>query len=319
VPELVKAEDFTTRQKFVNVAPAMLAVGIIETLVIAGAPDEAPTVGRLLGRLEIYGWIGGAVLIVSAVVLVLLLEPLELATIRFMEGYWNPFGPLAAAAQLGLWLQQRRHSRLQWISDEFPGTAQSDAAYRKLKDFPDGWPLLPTSLGNTLRAMEEQAGEPYGLNSLTAWPRLYEALPEAGLKRMSEKRNALDTAARLCLSLALAAIISFGLLAKHGWWLLAPAGMLALAAIAYQASIAAARNYGITACAMFDVHRLKLLQLMRIEMPPSLQEELQVNKVLMKLWEREIARAPNDDIKYGRTDTDVGLHHQRSRPGQNHP
>jgi multisubunit Na+/H+ antiporter MnhG subunit len=318
MPDLVTAEDFTTRQKFVNVAPALLLIGIVQTLIVAGTPKQAPDVYRLIRRLDDYGWVGVAVLVVGAVLLALLLEPLELATIRFMEGYWNSFGYLAPMAELGVWIQSRRRARMRWITREVSGGEEASTASRKLDDLPRLWPLLPTSLGNALRAMEERAGSPYGLDALSAWPRLYEALPETTVKRAADMRNALDTAARLCLSLLLAAGVSAGLLAMHGWWLLAPAAMLALAVVAYRAAVAAARNYGNTVCAIFDVHRLKLLQLMRIEMPPSLNAEFEINRVLTALWTRD-ALGPGDDLAYGRTDTDIGLLHQRSRASKNNP
>lgn len=300
--DLVTAEDFTTRQKFVNVAPALLLLGVIEALVVAGAPKQAPDVYRLIRRLQDYGWVGAAALVVGAVLLALLLEPLELATIRLVEGYWSAFGWLAPAADLGVWIQTRRKARMSWIRDELSGTADSVTARRVLDDLPQEWELLPTSLGNALRAMEERAGSPYGLNALSAWPRLYEALPEATLKRVAEMRNPLDTAARLFLSLLLAASVSAALLVRHGWWLLAPAAMLAAAAVAYQAAVAAARNYGETVCAVFDVHRLSLLELMKIERPQSLDAERKVNQILTAVWTRE-ARRPGDDLVYVRDNT----------------
>ncbi|MGN9914080.1 hypothetical protein ACTMTJ_41780 [Phytohabitans sp. LJ34] len=141
-----------------------------------------------------------------------------------------------------------------------------------------------------------------------AWPRLFEALPEQTLKQVAEARNQLDTAARLCLSLGVSALASAVLLLRHGWWLLTPAVMILLAAIAYRAAVAAAGVYGTAVCAAFDVHRLKLLQLMHIDLPQNLSEERELNETLTTLWER--ATIPSAEIKYSRTDTDVGLYHQ---------
>jgi len=308
VPDLVVAEDLTTRQKFVNLIPALLAVGIVETLILAGAPKKAPEVGRLLDRIEAYGWVGGAVLLIGSVLLALLLEPLELATIRFLEGYWSPFGPLARAGRFGIWMQERRRSRLQWIRDKAPDGEEKRHAVLRLDDLPRRRPLLPTALGNSLRAMEERAGLPYGMDALVAWPRLYYALPEATLKLVAEGRNQLDTAARLCLSLALSAMVSSGLLLRHRWWLLAPLAMILLAGVAYRAAVAAAGVYGSAVCAAFDVHRLSLLQMMRIDLPPTLSAERKINATLNALWKR--ASIPTGDITYSKTDTDVGLFHR---------
>jgi hypothetical protein len=308
VPDLVGAEDFTIRQKFVNLIPALLAVGIVETLIVAGAPDQAPDVYRLLRRIAEYGWAGAAGLTIGAVLLALLLEPLELATIRFLEGYWRPSGWLGRVAVIGIWIQERRRSRLRWIRNNATDEAQKREAVLRLAELPRLRPLLPTHLGNTLRGVEEQAGLPYELDALVAWPRLFDALPEQTLKQVAQGRNQLDTAARLCLSLGASAVVSVGLLARHSWWLLAPAAMVLLAAVAYRAAVAAAGIYGTSVFAAFDVHRLRLLQLMRVEVPRNLSEERELNKTLTKLWKR--TTIPSAEVKYSRTDTDVGLHHQ---------
>jgi hypothetical protein len=54
---------------------------------------------------------------------------------------------------------------------------------------------------------------------------------------------------------------------------------------------------------VFDVHRLKLLQLMRVELPPNLSKEKELNQYLMALWQRNIM--PDGEITYAGKDTDV--------------
>ncbi|MFG1993780.1 hypothetical protein ACGFJ7_27770 [Actinoplanes sp. NPDC048988] len=306
--DLVAVEDFTYRQKIVNLIPAMLAIGIVGLLIIAGAPDQAPDLDRLTRRIGDYGWNGVAVLTLGSVFLALLLEPFELGTVRFLEGYWSSTGWLHRAAVLGVWLQERKRSRLQWIFRTATDDARRQEVSAKLSALPMQQPLMPTQLGNTLRGMEERAGAPYELDAIYAWPRLYEALPEQTLKKVGEARNQLDVAARLCLSLATSAVIATVILAPHGWWLLAPLGLLLLAIAAYRAAIAAAMIYGDTICSVIDVHRLKLLQMMRLEMPLTLDKEREINKILAELWAREFSAA--GDLKYSRTDSDVGLHHR---------
>ncbi len=49
--------------------------------------------------------------------------------------------------------------------------------------------LRPTLPGNVLAAVESRAGEPYGLDAVVAWPRLYPLLGE-GVKAVVDDRRA---------------------------------------------------------------------------------------------------------------------------------
>jgi hypothetical protein len=307
VPELVGAGDFSTRQKFVNLVPALVAIGIVGVLVMAGAPEKAPDVHRLMRRVEDYGWVGAAYLTSGSVLLALLLEPLELASIRLLEGYGSMRGVFGSLRVSGRWIQRRRRDRLSWIEQHGDIDDQERAA-RELSRLPDPNRMLPTLLGNRLRSMEQRAGLPYELNGILTWPRLYQTLPEGAMKVVADGRNQLDTAARLCLSLALAAVVSSGLLITHEWWLLAPAAMLLMSWLAYGAAVAAAGVYTTAVFAAFDLHRLKMVQAMRIDVPAGLLAERKLNRKLMTLWDR--GNRLSKDIAYSPTETDYGLYHK---------
>ncbi|MEV6491006.1 hypothetical protein AB0M20_20690 [Actinoplanes sp. NPDC051633] len=316
MPELVGAGDFTTRQKFVNLVPALLSIGVVSILIVAGAPDQAPTIGRLTGRVKEYGWTGAAFITAGSVLAALLLEPLELASIRLLEGYGSPRGLIGRIRGHGVWMQQRRKERFEWILSNTADVAERRHAAQMVNRMPFESALLPTSLGNRLRHMEEQAGKPYELISLRAWPRLYLVLPESTQKVVADGRNQLDTAARLCLSLALTSVVVLGLLFRHGWWMLAALALFLLSCLAYRSAVEAAGVYATAVFAAYDVHRLKLLQAMHLNIPSGLLAERELNDDLMSLWRR-----PNVhpfDIPYGRTDSDVGVHHhiQGLRPDE---
>jgi hypothetical protein len=107
--------DLSPRLKFVNVLPSLLLMATVGGLLLSGAPDRAPDFGTMMDNAKDYGWTGAVVSTAGALVAGLLLQPLELASIRMLEGYWSPVGPLGAVGRLGAWIQHRRRSRLRWL------------------------------------------------------------------------------------------------------------------------------------------------------------------------------------------------------------
>lgn len=51
--------------------------------------------------------------------------------------------------------------------------------------------LLPTRLGNVMRAFEEYAITRYGVDGITAWPRLYQLIPQDMKAQLEERNNQL--------------------------------------------------------------------------------------------------------------------------------
>ena len=157
--------------------------------------------------------------------------------------------------------------------------ADAESRLRRLFPSDPAW-LLPTRLGNALRAAETRAGEPYGLDAVVAWPRLYPLLPDGVRALVDDQRDGLDLAARFCAVFAAAAAVSLVLLATHGWWLLVPAGCLLLAWLSYRGAVAAAVAYGEGIRAAIDLHRFDLLTAMHLPLPATLEQERAVNEQL---------------------------------------
>jgi hypothetical protein len=137
--------------------------------------------------------------------------------------------------------------------------------------------VMPTRLGNALRAAELRAGEPYGLDAVVAWPRLYPLLSEPVRALVDGQRDALDLNARFCAVFAAAAVIAAALLAAHGWWLLVAVGCLVLAWLAYRSAVAAAIAYGEGIRTAVDLHRFSLLQALHLPLPATPEEERALN------------------------------------------
>jgi hypothetical protein len=103
--------------------------------------------------------------------------------------------------------------------------------------------LLPTQLGNDLRAAEDRAGQRYGLETVAAWPRLYPHLSEPLASTQDRIRDQLDGAARLCV-LLVPNVVSATVLLTDAWWLLVPAAIAVLSWLLYRSATQAAVAYG---------------------------------------------------------------------------
>ncbi|WP_305785488.1 hypothetical protein [Symbioplanes lichenis] len=179
--------------------------------------------------------------------------------------------------------------------------------------YPVGDDLLPTALGNRLKAFENRAGLSYDFDAIKLWPRLYFVLPDSALIYINRSRTQLDTACRLCLTFWVSALISVGLLVSYPVWWLLPGALLVGAVIAYQSALSAAENYGITVTAAVDVYRARLHQEMRLDMPADMEGERAINRQLGALWAGD--RTVN--FLYARADSDMAIFLQdlrRRRP-----
>jgi hypothetical protein len=275
--------DIGTRFALIGLLPGALFALFVLALVWSGAPGDAPDVDRALDRArDLDGWAVG-LLFLALVVAAVVLQPLQLGLVRVLEGYWP-----ARIRELGRGRQQRRRDALAAAAApraELPSAAElaamADAESRLRRLFgSDPASLLPTELGNALRAAETRAGEPYGLDAVVAWPRLYPLLPDGVRALVDDQRDGLDLAARLCATFAAAAAVSLVLLFLHGWWLLVPVACAALAWLSYRGAIAAAIAYGEGIRAAIDLHRFDLLTAMHLPLPATLEQERAVNEQL---------------------------------------
>ena len=158
-------------------------------MLLVGAPDTALTWTSLtiaFGELRL-SEVG--LVTVVAVAVAVTLQPLRVKSlVQLLEGY-SPISKRGWLYRVGLWRQMRRIDRLEdrlAVSvDPHRGQrhqkaleARAQAALDRLNErFPDLDRLLPTSLGNALRAAEDRSGLRYGLQSVVLWPRLYPLLP----------------------------------------------------------------------------------------------------------------------------------------------
>ncbi len=133
-------------------------------------------------------------------------ESLQERVLRLMEGYWPSW--LRLLWRWGVARQtyhrdyiKRRLDALvarweQLSPEEVQTYIHLDAQFRA---YPRRYPLLPTRLGNLLRAAEEHPDARYGLVTGVVWPHLWLILPEQARKDIAEVRERLNAAVRLCI------------------------------------------------------------------------------------------------------------------------
>ena len=220
---LGSVKDFGRRIRVVGLVPAGIFVAVVLALVAAGAPGEAPNLGRLAARVGGLAAWQGVCLLLAVVVLVVLVQPAQLSLIRVLEGYG---GRSAPAVRLADWRRARHATRRAALDSatRVPADQPVDHDVRRrlaLADhelrvrYPPTADLMPTALGNALRAAESRAGRRYALEAVTMWPRLYAILPDRVARLIDDQREQLDLAANLCIAMILTAAVSTALLATH--------------------------------------------------------------------------------------------------------
>jgi len=273
--------------------PTYAAALFVLTLVWAGAPGSPPDFDRAWRTAAGLGT-GEVLLVALAVTLGATLgHPLQLAVVRLLEGGWPRWTTPVARASRARQLRRRallaERAELPEDADMEPSNAEIQAAglagTRLRRGFPPAELVRPTSLGNVLAAMEWQAGEPYGLDAVVAWPRLYPVLGETTRAIVTDRRNTLDGAARLSVTMAATAGTSAALLLPSaGWWACLALLPLAVARVAYVGAVRAALAYSEGVRTAFDLHRFDMLTALHLPLPEGPEAERALNRELSSAW-----------------------------------
>ncbi|MGW7529061.1 hypothetical protein [Streptomyces sp. NPDC054783] len=204
-------------------------------------------------------------------VLAQLLAALRPGLIRLYEGYWSalPYGDRIAD-------RLRRRHEDQVARTERPWSLPS----------PDR--LMPTRIGNVVRAAEQQA-QRYGMDAATAWPRLYVTLPETFTLHFAATCATLDLMITISCLGAVFAVGGASLAGAMLSWqaaVLCAAGGALTSWLGFRAALRAAFAYGELVRAAFDVHRWLLLDAMGLRRPTSYDAERKQWRQLHQIWQR---------------------------------
>lgn len=222
-------------------------------------------------------------LLVFALLLVALssfvMQRFDFLGLRWLEGYW-PWWLRPARRPLVVWQRwqkQRTGDRWQQLYSkkethgltlwETEDLAQIEVRLRYLPE--QDHSLMPTPLGNILRAAEEAPYLRYGLDPVLCWPHLWLILPEQTRNDVSAARNDLNTAVRVVLWGVLFAVV-------WTYWALWALGGLVVAWIAYRWALNAATIYADLLTATIAIHRFELYQALKWPRPNNPTEEKQL-------------------------------------------
>ena len=290
-------KELGVRFNLVGVLPSAMLFLFVLALYWSGAPKQSPDFRLAFAKIESMGIKEGILLVVAVLVFSLLLQPLQLSLVRLLEGYWTvPLLPQVGAVfsfpGVAWHRYRRRKLELQTQVKTRPSAAELSAIaaadWRLRRYYPARDKILPTALGNALRANEEVPQQKYRLDAVVVWPRLYPLLPEPMLGILADRRNQLDLAVRLCATFILAAIVAAATLYRHGWWMAVPAGALVLAWLSYRGAIAAAIAYGESVQTVFDLYRFELYKVLRLSLPANLAEERVLNEKISDFFRQGI-------------------------------
>jgi hypothetical protein len=277
---------------------------------------------------------GGLVLLFLLVVILLtaVVQSFHFAAIRMLEGYWGDSRAAVLLVRIGV---SRHRKRLEQARERVgearaaPASAakaslvgpsppleeqivvrralarqqaRAAGAWRRLSQYPPSqYDLLPTQLGNTLRAGERRAGERYGWETIDAWPRLYVGLPEPVAIAYRSAVDAVDTAAVFCLTfLTVSVFTAAAFLDDPALWWIPVAGFL-LSYVSYRGAVASAVTQGILQQVAFDRHRFDLLEALHQPLPATPEEELTQARLISDFFGEpspEAARAYRGGLRY---------------------
>jgi hypothetical protein len=218
-----------------------------------------------------------------------IVQRFDLTILRFLEGYWQPWlRPFQRR------LTQREKTRFRKIEKDLSTlvnkgisnlSPEEKAAYVKLDGQQMHLPstadqLLPTRLGNILRATERRPEERYGLDAIICWSRLWLLLPDTTRKDLQAARAELNNAARLWLW-----SILFSIWTVLGAWWAIPIALFTAGITYYGWILDAATTYADLIDATFDVHRTLLYKSLRWQLPTTAAAEIEAGKQLTAyLW-----------------------------------
>lgn len=230
-------------------------------------------------------------------------QQLDFAVLRLLEGYWPRWcRPLTKRLVRRQWRQWKKiDQQLQDFNRrglkkltlaEWNNYIQADLQLSSFPEtgqkLPDTGRLLPTRLGNILRAAEDRCAQKYGLDAVICWPRLWLLLPESVKGELSAARDVLNLTARIWLWGVL-----FLLWAPVFWvWWPLLLGLVT-AWLASRWMVQAAQVYGDLLESAFDLYRFQLYESLHWPRPTTPAEERAFGRGLTNyLWHGSEQRFP---------------------------
>jgi hypothetical protein len=221
---------------------------------------------------------------------------------RILEGYWRWAWTDKTIGALG---RRYQHHRLTRLAKD---TSATGYLSRYLAFAPaELGAMLPTRLGNTLRAAESYSGdgERWGLDAVFWWPRLYLIIPDSARGQVDEARASMDQMVVLSvLSAVFAAVAAgFGIAGLPlAVWASCAVGALVVSWLTYRAAVSSAAVFGDLVRSCFDLFRNDLLTHLGWPLPERLPDERALwNALGQQLYRRGTSSLEQELINAPRT------------------
>jgi hypothetical protein len=286
------AKSTTTRFNLVGLTPSVLLAVGVGILIASGAFSGVPSMHLLVFRLREVNVLIASVLFLTVLSATLVLHPFQLLLVRILEGYWDQVPMLRRLRFIGVEMNRRRRTKL--------SMTREDAGFLIARQYPEqASDLLPTRLGNVLRAAERRAGRRHGFTRpIEMLPRIYPYLSSWLSQAIGAARDELDIACRMCVVLWMLAVISGAVFAADGAVPASDGALLAVPATAalvgvasYRGAVRSAREYGRHLFYVFDLHRRDLIRALGYEPPRSPEAEFELIQAITR-WLVDGSPAP---------------------------
>jgi hypothetical protein len=264
--------------------------------------------GGCIAAVQKYGWIAvskwftplpeplqiaslfGILLAIS--VSAFIIQRLDRSVVRILEGYWHPLFKWLKEYLIDSQTKHREDLEKQFDKINPPRDEERSKFVEldgKLQRYPnEARDILPTRLGNILRAAERRPLDRYGLDAIIVWSRLWTLLPDGTRADLQAARSDLNTAARVWLW-SILFLIWFPVFGIGAWWVI-PIGLISACYTYYIWLPEAASSYADLIDAAFDLHRTTLYKSLRWKLPENASEEVALgNEINKYLWRGSIS------------------------------
>lgn len=191
------------------------------------SPSIMPDVTILLDKVKSLNIEQNLFILIAIIIFSLTTISFDILLIRFLEGYWSSFRLLNWIRDIAKDIQLEKKIRLSTDEIDISNINKNDLSIsgklqKKISDnvekkevdlpveelFPRDSRILPTGLGNILRASEDYAESRYGINSVTVWPRIYSVISDNLRRILDEQRFQLEFSVRCCIAFLICTGIS---------------------------------------------------------------------------------------------------------------
>jgi hypothetical protein len=261
------------------VLPACIAVGTFVLLVFPALEDVSvfhglvETTNRNIASRSIGLFL---ICLAIALVLALLLALNSTPLYRLLEGYAWPKWAFEAGRkrQIDRWKKLKETAFSP--TEERDNRARQQIAWGRLKEYPeDEKSLLPSRLGNAIKAFESYGNDRYGLDSQTLWYELTTVAPDNLRKDEQEARSIVDF---FVCSIYLSAAYTFlailiGIAQQDLRSFITGLVAALLVPFTYSRAVKSTQQWRSVVQALVNIGRINLARSLNLRIPPILEDE----------------------------------------------